>query len=69
MRVVSFGLTLGCLAFHAEVAPARLCAVERVATHELGELEEVGNAVRLFQSLVQLIVPADDAEVVPELLT
>src|SRR5258708_36500782 len=69
IRVVSFRLTLWGLALYAEVAPARLCAVKRIDTHELGNFEKVRNAVRLLESLVQLILPADDTEALPELLT
>src|SRR5260370_11845483 len=69
LSVSSFRLTFWCLALYAEVAPARLCAVKRIDTHELGNFEKVRNAVRLLESLVQLILPADDTEVLPELLT
>ena len=42
--------------------------MERVPAHQLGKLEEVGDAIRLLERLVELVHPADDAQVVPEFL-
>ncbi len=52
----------------AEVAAARLVAVQGVEREELGQLEEVGHASGLFQLLVQLGPAARHAHVLPELL-
>src|SRR5258708_29649518 len=69
MGVVSFRFALVSLALHAEVTSTRFCAVQRIGTHELSNFEKIGDAVCLLKRLVQLIVPADDAKIVPELLT
>jgi hypothetical protein len=45
----------------AEVAAAGLLAVERVAAHQLAELEEVGHAAGLLERLVQLGAAAEHA--------
>src|SRR5687768_7594438 len=37
-----------------------------VATHELGELEEISDAVRLLQRLIQLRVASRNGHVLPE---
>ena len=52
--VVALRLAVGGLVLLAEVAAARLLARERVAAHELAELEEVGDAAGLLERLVQL---------------
>src|SRR5687767_2327677 len=52
---------------HAEVAAARFVALERVATHELAELEKVGDAPGPLELLVQVAAPGD-ADVFPERL-
>src|SRR3546814_11163408 len=65
--VVAQGLTFGGLALLAEVAAAGLLAGQRVAHHELAELEEVGAADGPPEALVPGTVPAD-AEVLPELV-
>ena len=41
------------LVLHAEVAAARLLAVQRVAAHQLAELDEVGDAAGLLERLVE----------------
>src|SRR4051812_46056722 len=65
--VVAFGFALGALMLLAEVAPAALLAVQRVAAHELAELEEVGDTAGLFERLVERRLFAEHAHVLPEL--
>src|SRR5205823_5621513 len=66
--VVAPRLTLRRLILLPEVAAAGLVALQRVAAHELRELEEVGHAARLLERLVEILAPAADVDVVPELL-
>ena len=66
--VVAQGLAVRRLALLAEVAAARLLAVQRVEAHQLGELEEVGHPAGLLERLVQLRAAARDGDVLPELL-
>src|SRR2546421_7342457 len=66
--VVAPRLALRRLILLAEVATAGLLALQRVAAHQLGELEEVGHPARLLQRLVQVLAPAADIHVIPELL-
>src|SRR5690606_14837993 len=54
--VVAECLALRRLALLAEVGAARLAAVERVEADELRELEEVGDAPRLLERLIELRV-------------
>ncbi len=68
VRVVAQGLALGGLVLLAQVAAARLVAVQRVDAHQLGELEEVGDPAGPLQLLVELVGAADDPQVAPELL-
>ena len=66
--VVAPRLALGRLVLLAEVPAARLLAVERVAAHQLAELEEVGDASGLLEGLVEVVGAARDPEVLPEAL-
>ena len=52
----------------AEVPAAGLLAVQRVAAHQLRQLQEVGHAPGALQRLVQLGVAARHVHVAPELL-
>src|SRR5690606_39550437 len=51
--VVADGLAFLVLVLLAEVAAARLVAIERVATQQLGELEEVGDASGLLDPWIE----------------
>src|SRR5689334_20179644 len=51
--VVAQRLAVGGLALGPEVPAARLGPVQRVAAHELGQLEKVGDAAGLLQRLVE----------------
>src|SRR5215210_5643347 len=53
----------------AEVTPARLLAMKRIATHQLSELEKVSHAPGVLQRLIQLRAFAWHSHVAPELLT
>ena len=53
-RVVAPRLAVRGLVLDAEVAAARFLAGERVAAHQLAELEEVGDAARPLELLVEL---------------
>jgi hypothetical protein len=52
----------------AEVAAARLPAMQRVDADQLGQLQEVGHASRLFQRLIHGVAPIHDHHVSPKLL-
>ena len=49
------------LVLDAEVAAARLLAVQRVEAHQLAELEEVGDAAGLLERLIELRAAAGHA--------
>ena len=51
--VVPQGLTLGSLRLRAEMATARLFAVQRIDAHELTQLHEVGHSAGLLEGLVK----------------
>src|SRR4029077_16203139 len=68
MLVVAQRLAVGGLVLLAEVAAARLVAVQGVEAHQLGELEEVCHPAGPLQLLVELLGAADDPQVAPELL-
>ena len=59
--VVAPRLAVRGLVLHAEVAAARLLARERIAAHQLAELEEVGHAAGALELLVQLAAPPGHA--------
>ena len=66
--VVAAGLAVLGLVLLAEVAAARLPALQGVEADQLAELEEVGHPAGLLERLVDLAVLAEDADVLPELL-
>src|SRR3989442_7832854 len=66
--VVTLRLTLGRLELLPEVAAARFLAMQRVVAHQLGELEEVRDAARVLECLVEILARAADVGVAPELL-
>ena len=68
VHVVALALAVGVLVLLAEMAAAALLAGEGVAAHELAEFEEVGDAGRLLERLVERVGRAGDAHVGPELL-
>ena len=51
--VVAQGLALGSLRLRAEVAAARLFAVQRVDAHEFAQFHEVSHATGLLEGLVE----------------
>src|SRR4030095_9461713 len=63
--VVAARLSVVGLVLLAKVCPARFVARECVATHELGELEKVGDPSRALQGLVQLMRGARELDLVP----
>ena len=68
-RVVALRLAVGRLVLVAEVAAARFVARERVAAHQLAELEEVGDAPGPLERLVELARRRPGTiDVAPELL-
>src|SRR2546426_9846845 len=67
-RVVTLRLTLGRLELLPEVAAARFLAMQSVVAHQLGELEEVRDAARVLECLVEILARAADVDVAPELL-
>ena len=66
--VVALGFALLGLVLRAEVAAARLLAVECVAGHQLAQFQEVGQTQRLFKLDVEVVLLAYDLHVLPELL-
>src|SRR5687767_10703147 len=67
LLVVALGLAVGRLVLLAEVAAARLLARERVLREQLAELEEVGDAARALERLVEVLARAGHGHVLPEL--
>src|SRR5688572_31259049 len=65
--IVALGLAVRGLMLLAEVPAAGFLAVQRVETHQLGKLEEVGNAIRFLERLIELRVAAGDRDVLPKL--
>ena len=66
--VVTLGFALFGLVLRTEVAAAGLLAVECVACHQFAQFEEVGQAQRLFQFDVEVLLLSYDLHVFPELL-
>src|ERR1035441_9870237 len=52
--------------FLAEMSTARFVAFEGVEAHQLGELEEIGDASGALQRLIEVCAVARDAHVVPK---
>ena len=61
--VIAEGLVVDRLVLIAEVSAAGLLAMQRVSAHELGQLEEVVDAARLLQRLVQRLVVTQHSDV------
>src|SRR5689334_4593949 len=68
LLVVALRLALGGLVLLPEMAAARFPALEGVEADELAEFQEVRDAPRLLEGRVQLLVLAQDRDVLPELL-
>src|SRR5262245_23439726 len=68
IRVVAQRFAVGRLALLAEVAAARLAAVQGIEREQFRELEVVGDAAGVFEALVQVVVRARYGYVVPELV-
>src|SRR5690606_24890887 len=66
--VVALGLPLLGLVLLPEMTTAGLLTEQGVAAHELAELQEVRDAPRLLEALVQLFAGARHVQVLPELL-
>src|SRR5436309_2534537 len=66
--VVADRLAVVGLVLLAQMAAARLVALQRVAAHQLGELEEVGDPSGVLERLVDPVGAVDYPQVVPELL-
>src|SRR2546428_389598 len=56
--VVTLRLTLGRLILLAEVTAARFLAMQGVVAHQLGQLEEVRDAARVLERLVEILARA-----------
>src|ERR1700736_5916415 len=67
MLVVAQRLAFGRLVLLAEMAAARLVARQRIAAHELRELEEIRHPPGALEVLVDLPGVARDPQVAPEL--
>src|SRR5207253_5151040 len=68
VNVVPECFAIRCLKFFTKMGAARFGAIERVKTHQLAELQEIGDASGLLQRLVELDVTAWNVHVAPELL-
>ena len=68
MLVVAQRLAVRGLMLLPEMSAARLLAMQRIEAHQLAELEEVGDASRLLERLIELGIAARDVDVAPELL-
>src|ERR1700721_2949182 len=66
--VVADGLALLGLVLLAKMAATRLVADQRVAAHQLAELEEVGHTPGVLEALVERLSVAADLHIGPELL-
>ena len=66
--VIAQRLAVRRLALLAEVAAAGLGAVQSVRADQFAEFEEVRDASRLFERLVQFLVLTEHIDVLPELL-
>src|SRR5438128_2467064 len=66
--IVALGLALRRLVLLAEMAAARLLAVQGVVAHQLGELEKVRHPTSVLERLVQLFAPSAHVDVFPELV-
>src|SRR4051812_15263514 len=67
VRVVAHRLAVGRLALFAEVAAARLAAVQGVECQQLRELEVVGDPAGVLEALVQIVGRAGHPGGVPKL--
>src|SRR6185503_754212 len=65
--VVTQRLSVAGLMLDPEVPAARFLSVQRIDAHELRELEEVGDATRALELLVELLASSGHEEVLPEL--
>src|SRR5437762_1795376 len=66
--IVALGLALRRLVLLAEMAAARLLAVQGVVAHQLGELEKVRHPTSVLERLVQLFALSAHVDVFPELV-
>src|SRR6185312_3468729 len=66
--VVALGFAVRRFVLRAEVRAARLLALERVAAHELRQLEKVGHATGMLERLIELGAGARHTNIVPELV-
>src|SRR6266511_609871 len=69
MVVIALRFAVGILKLLAEMATARLAALQRIQTEELAEFEEVRHAAGLFECDIQRLVLARHIDVLPELRT
>src|SRR5215467_5579131 len=66
--VIALGLAIGSLVFFPEMSAARFVALERINTHELGELEKISDAPRAFERLIVGFAFAGNTNAFPKLL-
>src|SRR5258705_410799 len=62
-------LTVRRLVLHPEVAAARLIAMQRIAAHQLPELQKVGHAAGVLEGLIEVGSVTRHHHVAPELGT
>ena len=66
MFIVAQCFAIGRLMFLAEMAPARFITSERVGAHQFGKFQEIGDAPRPLQGLIELFAVARDSDVAPK---
>src|ERR1700742_4684176 len=66
--VVALRFAVGRLVLFAEVAAAGFVALARIDAHQLAELEEVGDAARFFEALIQVVAAARNSDILPVFL-
>ena len=59
--IVAHGFAIGRLMFLAEMTAARFVTGERVGAHQFGKFEEISDASRPFQRLIEFFAVARDA--------
>src|SRR5262249_19942172 len=69
LGVVPPGFAVRRLIFLAQVASARLLALQSVYTHQLAQLEKVGDSASFLERLVELLTRSDNVDVAPEFFT
>ena len=65
--IVALRFAICCLKLFTKMAPARLCSLKCIKTHQLRQLDEVSDPSRFFKRLIYFIVAAEHVDVSPKL--